>query len=130
MIDHGNLIAEGTPDELKDRVGGERLEVRLAEGDSVEDALAALAPMAEDRPTVEDGVVRVPMGRRAGVIAEAVRHLDAASVGIDDIAMRRPTLDDVFFSLTGRRTEPEETEGEDGEGEEQATDRDLEEAPR
>ena len=108
VIDHGTLIAEGTPDELKDRVGGERLEVRLAEGGSAEDALEALAPMAEDRPSVEDGVVRVPMGRRAGVIAEAVRRLDAASVGVDDIALRRPTLDDVFFALTGRHAEPEE----------------------
>jgi ABC-2 type transport system ATP-binding protein len=116
VIDHGGLIAEGTPDELKDRVGGERLEVRLTEGASADDALGALAPMADERPSAEDGVVRVPMGRRAGVIAEAVRRLDAASVGVDDIALRRPTLDDVFFSLTGRaaehETEPEAEEEE------------------
>jgi ABC-2 type transport system ATP-binding protein len=107
VIDHGGLIAEGTPDELKDRVGGERLEVRLAEGASPDAAIEALAPMADERPTAEDGIVRVPMGKRAGVIADGVRRLDAAGVGIDDIAMRRPTLDDVFFSLTGRAAEPE-----------------------
>jgi ABC-2 type transport system ATP-binding protein len=113
VIDHGGLIAEGTPDELKDRVGGERLEVHLADGSSPQDAIAALSEMAEDAPSAEDGVVRVPMGKRSGVIADAVRRLDAASVGIDDIAMRRPTLDDVFFSLTGRAAEHEQAEGED-----------------
>jgi ABC-2 type transport system ATP-binding protein len=130
VIDHGRLIAEGTPDELKGRVGGERLEVRLADGGSAEEAIAALAPMAEERPTSEDGFVRVPMGRRPGVIADAVRRLDAASVGVDDIALRRPTLDDVFFSLTGRPAEPETPEGEQEEGAERATDRELEEVRR
>jgi ABC-2 type transport system ATP-binding protein len=130
VIDHGRLIAEGAPDELKDKVGGERLEVRLTDSGFAEDAIDALAPMAEERPTCENDFVRVPMRRRPGVIAEAVRRLDAASVGVDDIALRRPTLDDVFFSLTGRHAEPEETEDEDGQGAEQATDRELEELSR
>ena len=105
VIDHGTVIAEGTADELKDRVGGERLEVRLEDGADPERAISALAEMSDDRPAMEDGTVRVPVRRRAGAITEAVRRLDDADVGIDDIALRRPTLDDVFISLTGHAAE-------------------------
>ena len=105
VIDHGTVIAEGTADELKDRVGGERLEVHLEEGADPEPAIAALAEMADERPVLEDGTVRVNVRRRSGAIAEAVRRLDDAGVGIDDIALRRPTLDDVFLALTGRPAE-------------------------
>ncbi len=109
VIDHGNVIAEGTSDELKDRVGGERLEVRLENAEDAERASEALAEMATERPVMEDGVVRAPMRHRSGAIAEAVRRLDTAGVGIDDITLRRPTLDDVFIALTGHAAE-EETE--------------------
>jgi ABC-2 type transport system ATP-binding protein len=109
VIDHGNVIAEGTSDELKDRVGGERLEIRLEQPEDAEAAIAALADMAAERPVFEDGVVRAPARQRSGAITEAVRRLDAADVGIDDIHLRRPTLDDVFIALTGHAAE-EETE--------------------
>jgi ABC-2 type transport system ATP-binding protein len=105
VIDHGNVIAEGTSDELKDRVGGERLEVTLEDGGDADAAIAALAEMAAERPTFEDGTVRVPVRERSGAIATAVRSLDIAGVAIDDVAMRRPTLDDVFISLTGHAAE-------------------------
>jgi ABC-2 type transport system ATP-binding protein len=108
VIDHGNVIAEGTSDELKDRVGGERLEVRLEDPADAERAIAALAELGDERPTFEDGAVRVPVRRRSGVIAEAVRRLDG--VGIDDITLRRPTLDDVFLALTGHTAEESEQE--------------------
>ncbi len=107
VIDHGRVIAEGTSDELKDRVGGERLEVTLGDRGNAEAAIAALAPMAEDRPECEDSLVRIPTRRRRGAIAEAVRRLDQAGVEIEDIAVRRPTLDDVFLALTGHAPEPE-----------------------
>ena len=81
VIDHGNVIAEGTSDELKDRVGGERLEVQLENAEDAERASEALAEMAAERPMLEDGVVRAPMRQRSGAIAEAVRRLDAAGVG-------------------------------------------------
>src|SRR4051812_40967702 len=70
VIDHGNVIAEGTSDELKDRVGGERLEVRLEDPADGERAIGALAAMADERPELEDGVVRFFVRQRSGVIAE------------------------------------------------------------
>jgi ABC-2 type transport system ATP-binding protein len=112
VIDHGNVIAEGTSDELKDQVGGERLEVRLEDDADADRAIAALAEIASDRPTFVEHTVRAPLRRRSGVIAQAVRRLDDAGVGIDDIAIRRPTLDDVFIALTGHAAEEETAAGE------------------
>ncbi len=101
VIDHGLVIAQGTSDELKDRVGGERLEVRLEDPDRGEQAVQALEPMADEAPAMTDGLVSVPVRRRSGAIAEAVRRLTEAGISVDDINLRRPTLDDVFLSLTG-----------------------------
>ena len=115
VIDHGTVIAEGTSDELKDRVGGERVEVRLDDQADAERAMAALAEMAEERPTLEDHTVRAAVRPRAGVIAEAVRRLDGADVDIADIALRRPTLDDVFIALTGHAAEEEREDEADAE---------------
>jgi ABC-2 type transport system ATP-binding protein len=110
VIDHGNVIAEGTSDELKDRVGGERLEVHLEEGADVERAIVVLGELSDEQPVEERGTVRVAVRRRSGVIAEAVRRLDDAGVLVDDIALRRPTLDDVFIALTGHAAEEEPEE--------------------
>jgi ABC-2 type transport system ATP-binding protein len=110
VIDHGRVIAEGTPDELKNQVGGERLEVTLRDYDQEPAAIEALAPLADERPKCEHGILVMPLNKARGDIAEGVRRLDAAGVAIADIAVRRPTLDDVFISLTGHaaETEPEE----------------------
>ena len=113
VVDHGNVIADGTSDELKDRVGGERLEVHLEDDADADRAIAALAEIADERPSLEDHTVRAPMRRRSGVIAEAVLRLRAADVGIEDIALRRPTLDDVFIALTGHAAEEEEEQREE-----------------
>ncbi len=112
VIDHGKVIAEGTSDELKDRVGGERLEVRLDDGADVEAAVQALAPMSDERPVAEDGLVKLSVRERHGTIVEAVRRLSEAGVGVDDLVIRRPTLDDVFLSLTGHAAE-EPAEGDE-----------------
>jgi ABC-2 type transport system ATP-binding protein len=101
VIDHGSVIAEGTADELKTQTGGERIEVTLEDESDAEAAMAAMSELCTDRPVFEDRVVRATVRQHAGVIAEAVRRLDGAGVGIDDIVLRRPTLDDVFISLTG-----------------------------
>jgi ABC-2 type transport system ATP-binding protein len=105
VVDHGNVIAEGTSDELKDRVGGERLEVALEDPADAERAIAVLADIADERPSLEDGTVRAPVRKRSGIIAEAVLRLTDADIGIEDITLRRPTLDDVFIALTGHAAE-------------------------
>jgi ABC-2 type transport system ATP-binding protein len=105
VIDHGQVIASGTSDELKDRVGGERLEVRLDEGADAAAATEALAPMSDEPPVCEDGLIKLNVRQRRGTIVDAVRRLSSAGVGVDDVALRRPTLDDVFLALTGHLAE-------------------------
>jgi ABC-2 type transport system ATP-binding protein len=109
VIDHGLVIAEGTPDELKRQVGGERLDIRLCDGADRDRAIEALSGIGDTAPYVEDGSVRVPLHERQGVIARAVRELDDAGVAIDDIAIVTPTLDDVFLQLTGHAAEEDES---------------------
>jgi ABC-2 type transport system ATP-binding protein len=108
VIDHGYVIADGTASELKARVGGDRLEVTLTEPGEAEGAMLALAPMAEELPGASGNVVRVAVRGGEGTILAAVRRLDAAGVGVVDVAVRRPTLDDVFLSLTGHQARVEE----------------------
>jgi ABC-2 type transport system ATP-binding protein len=105
VIDRGLVIAEGTSDELKAQVGGERLEIRLDDPQRGEAAIAALAAMADGRPFLENGSILVELSQRHGAIVDAVRRLDEAGIGIVDIALRRPTLDDVFLKLTGHAAE-------------------------
>jgi ABC-2 type transport system ATP-binding protein len=112
VIDHGRVIADGTSDELKDRVGGERVEVTLEDRVEAERAIAALAPMCAGEPVVEDEVVKVAVSRRSGAIVEAVRLLDDAEVDVEDVALRRPTLDDVFMALTGHAAEEAQARAE------------------
>ncbi len=100
VVDHGVVIAEGSPDELKQRVGGDRLEIRLADRALAAAAAEALGALGQG-PAVTDGVVSFPISD-GGAIAESVRTLDQAGIAIEDIATRRPTLDDVFLELTGR----------------------------
>jgi ABC-2 type transport system ATP-binding protein len=112
VIDQGLVIAEGTPQDLKRQVGGERLDIHLCDEQRGDEAVAALASIASDRPFLEDGSVRVPVVERRGTIADAVRRLDDAGIAIDDIAVSSPTLDDVFLTLTGHAAEPESEEAE------------------
>jgi ABC-2 type transport system ATP-binding protein len=112
VIDQGKVIAEGTPDELKSRVGGERLDVTLRDPGVADAAVAALESLSNERPSVQSEIVCVPIERQDGTIVQAVRRLDEAGIAIEDIAVRRPTLDDVFLSLTGHVAQ-EETEEEE-----------------
>jgi ABC-2 type transport system ATP-binding protein len=112
VIDHGRLIAEGTSDQLKDQVGGERLEVQLEDGADPAAAARALAPMSDEPPIVEDAVITLSVLEHRGAIVQAVRLLSEAGVGVDDLALRRPTLDDVFLALTGHAAEEPPAEGE------------------
>jgi ABC-2 type transport system ATP-binding protein len=108
VIDHGRVIAEGTPSELKTECGGDRLEVRLADGSQAEKALEALSSLAAGRPALEDSTLRLPLHERKGAVAEAVRRLDSVGVTVDDLVVVSPTLDDVFLRLTGHEAEPDE----------------------
>ena len=114
VIDHGRVIAHGTPDELKNRVGGERLEVTLADASAAQEAAGALAAMSDEPPVVENAVVRVAVRQRSGAIVAAVRRLDEAGIEVEDLATRRPTLDDVFLTLTGHAAAAADDDEETG----------------
>ncbi len=105
VIDHGQVIAEGTSDDLKAKVGGERLELVLEDETQAPAAIEALTPLADGEPAVDGTAVSTPLRAGSGGVVAAVRRLDAAGVGVSDVAVRRPTLDDAFLTLTGRPAE-------------------------
>lgn len=109
VIDHGLVIARGTAEELKSDVGGDRLEV-VVSADELAAAAAALRPLADGEVTIDEPERRidVPVSGGSRVLVEAVRALDTSEVHVRDIALRRPTLDDVFMSLTGHSAEAED----------------------
>ncbi len=107
VIDHGKVIAQGSSDELKTEVGGDRLEVVVRPGSSLDDAAASLRGFTDGEASVDTDTRRVtaPVSGGSTVLVDAVRALDLAGVKIDDLALRRPTLDDVFLTLTGHAAE-------------------------
>ena len=114
VIDHGLVIAAGTSEELKNRVGGDVIEFTVPDRSRVADAIAAIKPIGEGEPhaDLETGVVSVGVGARGSdALIEAVRVLDAASVASRGLALRRPSLDDVFLALTGHAAEDEQPNG-------------------
>ena len=110
VIDHGRVIAQGTSDTLKDQVGGDRLEVVVENPAQVDEAAQALRSVATGEVTVNraDHRVVAPVIGGSLTLVDAVRSLDAARVAIADVALRRPTLDDVFLSLTGHSAEEDQ----------------------
>jgi ABC-2 type transport system ATP-binding protein len=111
VIDHGRVIAQGTSDTLKDQVGGDRLEVVVENPAQVDEAAQALRSVATGEVTVNraDHRVVAPVVGGSLTLVDAVRSLDAAHVAIADVVLRRPTLDDVFLSLTGHSAEEEQS---------------------
>ncbi|MEV7035275.1 ATP-binding cassette domain-containing protein [Streptomyces sp. NPDC093272] len=111
VVDHGRVIAQGTSDQLKARTGGERVEVVVHERDHIPTAGEVLRGFGKGETTVEEHTrkLTVPVTGGAKLLAEVIRELDSRGIEIDDIALRRPTLDDVFLSLTGHTAE-EKTE--------------------
>ena len=110
VVDHGRVIARGSSDELKLQVGGERLEVVVASADQLTTARDTLARIGLDEPEVEPHTrtVGVSVSGGAQTLLEALRQLDEQGVKVSDVGLRRPTLDDVFLTLTGQRVESEE----------------------
>ena len=107
LVDQGTVIARGTADELKRRAGGDLVEVVLADRDDASRVIDVLAHRACGRAQLVDGtsVVTVPVDDLTGVVPAVVRDLDQAAIKVLDVGTRPSTLDDVFFSLTGRPAE-------------------------
>jgi len=104
VVDQGLVIARGTADELKTQIGGERIEVTVAPGSDLDTVVTALRAYSagEIQVNAEHRHLVMPVTQGAQLIANVVRDLDAAHITLDDLALRRPTLDDVFLTLTGR----------------------------
>ena len=117
VIDHGKVIALGTADQLKAQVGGERLELVVERGSDLSTARTVLTPIASGEVRVDRHArkVTVPVNGGSKVLVEALRSLDAESVQVLDVGLRRPTLDDVFLSLTGHAAEQHNGNGNGGE---------------
>ncbi|WP_197319616.1 ATP-binding cassette domain-containing protein [Saccharomonospora sp. NB11] len=111
VIDKGRVIARGTADELKDQIGGERLELVVGQDTDLEPVVRVLKEVGTSEPVLDEhtGSVSVFVDTGASALVEALRKLDARDVALADVALHRPTLDDVFLSLTGRATEEDPT---------------------
>ena len=107
VIDRGRVIAQGTADELKAQVGGERVEVVVQTAAELAPAREVLTTLAVGEVLVEDHVRRLtaPVSGGGKVLVEALSRLDAAGIEVLDVGLRRPTLDDVFLTLTGHAAE-------------------------
>jgi ABC-2 type transport system ATP-binding protein len=107
VVDHGKVIARGTADELKAQIGGERIEVVVHGREHMDAAGEVLRNFGKGELTIEEHTRRLtaPVIGGAKLLAEVIRELDSRGVEIDDIGLRRPTLDDVFISLTGHQAE-------------------------
>jgi ABC-2 type transport system ATP-binding protein len=108
VIDRGRVLAHGTPDQLKAQVGGDRLQLRLAHPATARRAAELVADLGSGPPQVnaQTGQVTAPLSDGVAVLPEVVRRLDAAGLALSDLVVRRPTLDDVFLTLTGHATQP------------------------
>jgi ABC-2 type transport system ATP-binding protein len=112
VVDHGKIIARGTADGLKAEVGGERIEVVIHDRTRIDDARSILEGIGVGRATVDEHTRRVTVPSDGGAtrLATVIREFDDGGIAIDDIGLRRPTLDDVFLSLTGHVAAEEPTE--------------------
>jgi ABC-2 type transport system ATP-binding protein len=117
VVDRGRIIARGTSDELKLRVGGERIEVVVHDRARFVEARDILGRIGVGESTVDEHSRKVTVPSEGGAkrLADVIRDLDEAAIAIDDIALRRPTLDDVFLSLTGHVAE-EKAESDESKG--------------
>jgi ABC-2 type transport system ATP-binding protein len=108
------VIADGTSSQLKAKVGGERVKLTVAEQSDLTVAAGVLAKHATDSPRVDPATreIEAPVTAAARRMPEIVRDLDAAGVLLDDLAIRHPSLDDVFLTLTGRKSEESAKEGD------------------
>ncbi|WP_131742296.1 ATP-binding cassette domain-containing protein [Actinomadura roseirufa] len=104
VIDHGRVIAHGTPDSLKAQVGGQVLEVRPIDERDAAAVAGIVGELAGATPEVSEGLVSVPI-TDPGLMPAAVRRLDDAGVTVGELSLRKSSLDEVFFALTGHHTD-------------------------
>jgi oleandomycin transport system ATP-binding protein len=109
VIDHGKVIADGTPDELKNQAGGQVLEIRPVDDAAAAKAALVIADLTGAVPEVKEGLVSVAV-TDASIMPAVVRHLDDAGVMVGELSLRKASLDEVFFALTGHKAEPEVTD--------------------
>jgi oleandomycin transport system ATP-binding protein len=109
VIDAGRVIAEGSPDQLKAKVGEDRIEVRLAPRSDLAAAVAVVQAQTAGPVDADAGqlLITAPMPARDGITTDVVRALDTAGIRVSDVTLHRPSLDDVFLILTGHRAAPE-----------------------
>lgn len=109
VIDQGRAIADDTPDGLKNLVGGDRIEVVVAERSEIPRVVKVVARVTDGEPEADETELRVhaPVADRVTALTEVARTLQDEGVRVEDIGLRRPSLDDVFLRLTGHRTEKE-----------------------
>jgi ABC-type multidrug transport system ATPase subunit len=108
VIERGRLIAAGTPDELKQRIGGDVLEVRATRAADVERIVALLGGLGSGRPVADtrSQSVTLPTSDRVPTLLAAARRIEESRIEVADLAIRRPSLDDVFLTLTGATAQP------------------------
>jgi ABC-2 type transport system ATP-binding protein len=111
VVDHGRVIAEGSPAELKANLGTSVVSITLSDEQAVQRAAALVAPFSDKEPIIDHNVVELTVENGPKVGADVLRTLDGAGLTIAGLALREPSLDDVFLSLTGHKSEVE-TEGE------------------
>ena len=111
VVNHGKVIARGTSDELKASVGGERVDLTIADASSLPTAVRTLEPLAVGPADIDEHTraISLPVTGGSTALVETIRRLDAADIELEDIGLRRPTLDDVFLSLTGQTAAAEES---------------------
>jgi ABC-2 type transport system ATP-binding protein len=109
VLDAGSVIARGTAAQLKERLGGDRLEVRVSDAGQLEQAAQLIAEIAGTEPNVDLHQQRITVPTKTGVelLLTAARRLQDAGIRLDDLGVRRPSLDDVFLAVTGHGTAPE-----------------------
>jgi ABC-2 type transport system ATP-binding protein len=103
VIDTGRVIAEGTAEQLKEQLGGDMLEARVSDRAALERAAALLAELSHSSPHIDPDQqrVRVPTTEGTALLITAGRRFEEAGIGLDDLGIRRPSLEDVFLALTG-----------------------------
>ncbi len=118
VIDHGRVIATGTPAELKQRLGGAVLDLTLVDRDRLDDAAGVMAKVTGEQATVDRTAKLLTVGAAEGAdtLVEVVRGLDDLGIRVDDIALRRPSLDEVFLAITGHAAVELEDDDRTGDG--------------